>query len=510
MYAVRARQGNTESRSLLIVSRLGLVTKRGTEKSLTWTMDAISGEPRAARVYALSAGKDAVNSIAEKNGLVRWNSDTNNTIYLARFGASWAISGSSVASWNVRKTLGYVYTERPVYRPGDTVFFKGILRDGQTLQPRASLGVRVRVFNREDNSEIFKGTARTNEFGSFALQTDLSSRVRTGQYSVEVRGEGGGDDGGQFFGAFSVEAYQKPEFAVTVTLPAKAVQGDTVRAKIAATYLFGGKVGGARVKYSVQRQRVYDYWWYASQSDREEQIAEQRLEAYQSGYSLDWYDWYQPPAETIIQEQGRLNAQGELELPIPISRNKDREEFKYTLTASVEDETRQVVTGGASLSAPPASLTVAVQSKGYAYSVGERVDLDVQTRDLSNKGVAATVRLEVQREFWNREGEVKNVIARLETRTNASGVGSAGFTPSKSGYYRVTASVADAKNRVASSQWYVWVTGDSSEVWYYRFDDLELTLDKARYAPGDLVTVLVQNPNPDSERAVDPGRQGFG
>jgi alpha-2-macroglobulin len=498
VYMVRARQGNTESRALVMVSRLGLVTKRSPTQAITWTVDSLSGQPRAAKVYVLQGGKASANLTADAAGLARWKLEGGEErLYLARFGASWAIAGSAVASWNQRRTLGYVYTERPVYRPGDTVFVKGILRDGRNLQPRVNATVRLRVLDREQNTEVFKGTARTNDFGSFAFQTDLPSRARTGQYAVEARGEASGDEGA-FFGAFKVEAYQKPEFAVTVNLPKKAVQGDRVTARVNAEYLFGGKVSNARVRYSVQRQLVYNYWWYANNAEREEYMEQQRLEAYQNGYSMDWYDWYQPPSETIIQESGRLNAQGELEISLPLSKSKDAQTYKYIVNASVEDETRQVVGGSATVQAAPSSLSVSVQTQGYAYRVGEDVKLSLRTRDLEEKGVAADVKLQVRRETWERDREVRSVVATLETRTDGSGVGTAAFKPARSGYYRVTATVSDAKGRDSSSEWSVWVTGSENEVWYYRFDNLEIKLDKNRYAPGDVVTVLIQNPFPNS------------
>ncbi len=500
VYVVRARQGKSESRALMLVSRLGLVTKRSEAEALTWTVDSLTGQPRTAKVYAVTTGKLAAAQTADKDGLLRWKLEAKvERLYLAQFGNSWALSEADIASWNARQTLGYVYSERPVYRPGDSLFVKGILRDGKTLQPRAKAGLTVRVYDQEQNTEVYKGKVTTNEYGSFALETSLSARARTGQYAVQVSPEDAAKNGPPFFGLFKVEAYQKPEFAVTVTMPAKAVQGDRVTARINAEYLFGGKVANARVKYSVQRQQVYDFWWYANQEDRQEQQAEQQLEAYQNGYNNDWYRWYQPPAETIVSESGRLNAQGQLELPIPISKTEKQPyqpSYQYIVTASVEDETRQVVTGSASLSAQPASLSVSLQSKGYGYTVGDTVELSLQTRDLEDKGSPANVKLEVVRNTWDSEKEVRALTTKLEAKTDAAGRGTARFKLSKSGYYQITATVQDAKGRAAQGQWYIWVSGDANEVWYYRFDELSIKLDKTRYAPGDLVTALVQNPHP--------------
>ena len=492
VYAVRARQANTQSRSLLIVSSLGLVTKRSDTEALTWTVDSLTGKPVKARVYALETGKAAQGVIADSSGLVRSKlGNTDSRVFLAQFGESWALSGSSIASWNRRALLGYVYSDRPVYRPGDSVGIKGILRDGRSLAVKAAAALRVRVVDQASNLEVYRSAATTNASGSFALSIDLPSRARTGQYVVQVTTDGAG---GTVNGLFKVEAYQKPEFAVTVTLPPRAVQGEGVTAKISAAYLFGGKVSGGRVKYSVQRRVVYDYWWYASRLDQQTAQAEQKLEAYQSGYDYGDYDWWQPPAQTIISESGRLDENGELSLPLPLS--KDKQEFQYTVSASVEDETRQVVSGSASLSALPASRSVSIRSSGYGYSVGQSVDLLLETLDLNDKGVASDVKINVQRETWSSNTKENTELQTLSVRTDANGRGTANFTPRQSGYYRFNATIRDDKGREASSQSWVWVVGSESEVWSYRFEELNITLDQARYAIGDTVTALIQNPRP--------------
>ncbi len=492
VYTVRARQGNTQSRSLLIVSALGLIVKRSDTEGLAWTVDSLTGKPVKARVYALESGKTAKGVIADSSGLVRLPlPGKESPVFLAQFGDSWALSGSSVASWNRRNVLGYVYSDRPVYRPGDTVGIKGILRDGRSLAAKAGAALRVRVLDQANNLEVYRSSATTNANGSFALSVDLPTRARTGQYVVQASLEGGDDP---VNGLFKVESYQKPEFSVTVTLPPRAVQGEGVTAKIQAAYLFGGKVSGARVKYTVQRRIVYDYWWYASRTDQQEAQAEQRLEAYQSGYDYGDYNWWQPQAQTIISESGRLDANGELSLPLPLS--KDKQGFQYTVSASVEDETRQVVTGSASLSAQPSSRSVSIRSNGYGYSVGQPIDLQLETLDLNDQGIASDVKVSVQRETWDDDNRKNTELQNLSLRTDANGRGTTTFTPRQSGYYRFNATVQDEKKRVASSQSWVWVVGSEDEVWSYRFDELKITLDKARYEIGDTVTALIQNPRP--------------
>jgi hypothetical protein len=501
VYAVRAEQNKTTSSALVIVSKLALVLKTSPAQTLAWTVDALNGAPLAARVYRAGG---ATSSLGDGSGLARLPYDKDASVYLARFGDSWALAGAGMATWNVRQSYGYAYTERPVYRPGDEVFVKGILRDAKSLKARANTAVRVRVLHQESGSEVYRGTATTNNFGSFALSLNLNARARTGQYVVNVTGEGSD----AFNGLFKVEAYQKPEFSVTVSLPQKAVQGERVTAKVSAAYLFGGKVANARVNYTVTRSRVYDWWWYASQEDQAEARAQQKLVSYEQGYDYGDGYWWQPPAQTIISERGRLDAQGELSIPLPLSKNAEGASDTYTVTANVEDETRQVVAGGDTVTAAPASRSVRVRTNGYGYNVGEPIALEVETLDLQERGVADTVKLEVVREVWDSERSVTRPVQTLEVNTDAKGQGRANFRAPSSGYYRVNATVSDDQGRVAKAQWWVWVVGSESEVWSYRFDELKITLDKARYAPGETVTAFIQNPRPGASVLVTVERDG--
>ena len=209
VYTVRARQGNTQSRSLLIVSALGLVTKRSDAEGLMWTVDSLSGKPVKARVYTLETGKTPKGLIADSSGLVRLPLPGKvSPVFLAQFGDSWALSASSVAEWNRRALLGYVYSDRPVYRPGDRVGIKGILRDGRSLAAKAGAALRVRVLDQANNLEVYRGTATTNANGSFTASVELPTRPHG---AVRRAGE---PRGGRRYGQRTVQGRVVPKTGV--------------------------------------------------------------------------------------------------------------------------------------------------------------------------------------------------------------------------------------------------------------------------------------------------------
>ena len=147
------------------------------------------------------------------------------------------------------------YTDRPLYRPGQRLSFKGIVRQIQpasAASPSAqyiapnTLPVDVELRD-PDGEKILKTRLTTNRYGSFFGQADLPSDAPTGVYNLvmNIGGEEHTHD-------ITVASYKKPEFAVKVTPGKKRyVRGDTVEMTVSGTYYFGAPLAGAKVEYHV-------------------------------------------------------------------------------------------------------------------------------------------------------------------------------------------------------------------------------------------------------------------
>ena len=140
--------------------------------------------------------------------------------------------------------FAYCITDRPVYRPEQTVRFKVWLRrmrDGIIQEPPRR-SVRVDILDPKGN-KAYSVSKQTGEFGGVDGEFTLEEEPRLGVYRIQIRGVSylGGQN-------FRVEEYKKPEFEVTVepdTTHAKL--GQKVNAVIKAEYYFGGPVKEATV-----------------------------------------------------------------------------------------------------------------------------------------------------------------------------------------------------------------------------------------------------------------------
>ena len=190
---------------------------------------------------------------------------------IARAGNSYALtdtyastSASADAEGDQGGTAGemrtYFYTDRPVYRPGQHVFFKGIVRRRVGAEYRVPAGIRVRLAIQDaGDSTVLEEDLTTNSFGSFHGDLALDPDAATGLYTAHIRiGEQ------EETGSFSVAEYRKPEYEVNVKAAKKQfVRGEPVRFVITARYYWGEPVRGARIRYTATRAPE----WYVPDDD---------------------------------------------------------------------------------------------------------------------------------------------------------------------------------------------------------------------------------------------------
>ncbi len=496
VYVLRASQNNASSNTLVLVSDLGMVVKRGLDlnkqQGVIFTANRYSGQPTESKVWFLN-NRQVVPGRTNADGLYRYSGiarDQNPTV-LAQSGNAWAISGMDWNGYAAPQVKGYVYTDRPVYRPGQRVEFKGTLRDALNLKAIANAKVSVTVKDTNDQ-EVFKGTLETNAAGSFAGGLQLGLVPAIGTYYINAKLEDSKSDE-SYSGDFLVEAYEKPEFAVTVTVAKpRAVQGQKVPVTIGAEYLFGGAVSGARVNYSVTRARYYSYSYDGETYD----------------YGGEERDY---GSDLVIDDQARLDAKGQFVLELPLEKDKEGLPTTYRIEAQVEDESRRTVSNTTRVIAFPSSINVSSQLNSYIFKAGEGIQVALETKDLADKGVPSVVGLELVRQDWvQKKGEwtqTEEVVQTSSARTNAQGIGVGTVTAKRSGGYLIRSRVKDASGRVSKDEAFAWVL-KAGEDWYWNYQDLQVKLDQRTYKPGQTATALIGSPKAGTPVLVTLEREG--
>ncbi|HEY0076529.1 MAG TPA: MG2 domain-containing protein, partial [Abditibacteriaceae bacterium] len=282
-YAVIAESANVRSARLLIISDLAILKKTDRDEALAFIADARTGAPvNGANVILKETygDFDNQNNDRERVSIARGQSGevgfftkklvkghniySQNVQAFAWMGNRYAMTGRTYYGGygdNQEEAKVYSYTDRPVYRPTQKIYFRQILTrrvTGGDQEPMKGVPVRVTI-NNPKGEEIYKQTLTSSEFGTINGEFVLPTETPLGEYHVQAYVEQTKQNVAASGGSrFRVEEYKRPEFQVTIDAPDLAVKpGETVAAKINAKYYFGSPVPNATVKYTVRRSS----WW---------------------------------------------------------------------------------------------------------------------------------------------------------------------------------------------------------------------------------------------------------
>jgi len=146
------------------------------------------------------------------------------------------------------------FTDRAIYRPGQTIYFKGIVleRKGEDVQLKTHFKTEVTLHD-ANKQIVSKQTFTSNDFGSFSGSFVAPQGMLTGQ--MTIRSETGAM-------SVQVEEYKRPKFEVTFE-PVKGSYklGETIVVKGKAQAYAGSSVSDAKVSYRVIRNASFPYWW---------------------------------------------------------------------------------------------------------------------------------------------------------------------------------------------------------------------------------------------------------
>lgn len=475
------------------VTRFGMVAKRSANETLVYAVDFLTKRPLpGVQVRAFDDRGLRWTAKTDHEGLIRRAyKGADSLLLMGKLGDSPAHAQSYFYSgYQQYRTL--LYTERPIYRPEQEVFFKGIVRRdqfGKNVTP-ANLPVTVQVLDPQEHMIVELHT-RTNSAGSFNGKLALPLDLPLGDYRLValVAGE-------RHESTFKVQEYRKPEFKLVLQTPKERyVAGETAQAMVSATYYFGAPVAGAKLNYTVYSRPHYP--WATAE------------DAFYAGFGgTDDYQWGY--SNVVMQGEATTDAAGHVTLEIPTELVPDAfgdtADQRYVVELEGVDASRQVVKGKGSFLVTQGAFTLDGRPDRYVYRPGESADVALQAQDYDGKPVATDLEVALQRvEIVEREVDQQTVY---ETKLHPAGTWKArtdaeGRTvlrvaiPKESGEYRLRLRAEDASGREISASVGLWVADESWAGSTQTTGMVQVTFDKKRYAPGDVAKVLVQLPSAD-------------
>ncbi len=491
VYLVEAGYGGTTVATWLLVSDTALVIKSAPGEVLGFVTDARTGQPvTGSDVSLFRQGKVLAQGKTDGSGVVRLTVSKDLEefflVAVAQRGGDEAVVGR--AEYRFEETGDFTihaYTDRPIYRPGDRISYKAIVRKNgvRGYDYTVPAGQVVTIEVRDPGGEpIAREQRRANAYGSFSGQVDLSGEARTGTYAMVLTA--GGTTATR---DIAVAAYRKPEFAVTVT-PDKPLytRGDAVTFTVSAQYYFGAPVAGGTVSYSVFRSPDWAYE-YLDRADLDPEDASVLF----PGYRGDG----QPAAEG----QARLDDQGKAVITfradVPDEADGPQTQI-FTASLAVNDASGRSVTADQTVRVAAGDIRLSVDTDGYLAAPGTPVNVIVTARDHQRNAAPGTrVDLEMLYVQWNtgKPGYTMERIKTYPSVTGADGRAAVEVTFPRNGSAQLRARTTDARGRPIRASTYVWVAGDVATDLGARYAELSLATDKRQYRSGDVARVLINS-----------------
>ncbi|HEX2343746.1 MAG TPA: MG2 domain-containing protein [Vicinamibacterales bacterium] len=463
--------------------------------------------------------------LAEKDGDVAYSaSDWNEGISPWDFGHSFSLYEASPV------LRGTVFTDRGVYRLGEEVHVKAILRSdtpaGIKLIPNGT-AIHISVRDSRDK-EIDKRTISMNAWSSAEWQMTLPADGALGNYSIvasagEQKEPADEDERNEMrwdpartqervYGNFLVAAYRRPDFRVDTTVTGgSAIAGTTLEGVVTARYLFGAAMTGRPVTWKFFR---------VPDAGVTEQVRD-RFPGDRFTFG-ECCVWSRTDPEQVAGAEAELNARGEIAVTLPTPPDAGRA-YRYTLDGDVEDVSRQHIANRASIIVHPAPWYIGL--KRVDYFIEQKRGADTEIVAVTPDGRVAPgvpVKVTLTQIQWNSVRRAEgNGFYTWETHRNEVKRGTWTITTAEEpiplsiplesgGSFVLTATASDEQGRHTTTSQTFYVLGEGYTAWQrYDHNRIELVADRPRYKPGDTARIMIQSPWEQATAVVTTEREGI-
>ncbi|MDR3746776.1 MAG: alpha-2-macroglobulin family protein [Acidobacteriota bacterium] len=484
VYLVEANNGTLRAYTIVVVTEIAIITKSAPGRLMSMVVDRRTGDAIPDILTRVWVDQQEVAAKrTDQNGLVDAAIDQakpENVAVLATSADQFAVN--TPGAWNLGNgpdaTLkGYTYTDRPVYRPGDIVHFKTIVRSqlasGYAIPQEREL--RLELHDPQSYQTVWQQTVTLSNMGTANWDYAVPADGTLGMYYLEMR------SGERYVEgiSFSVEDYKKPEYQVKVTAqPPRVLQGQPIKATIDARYYFGEPVSNAKVKWVVHTSN----YWPLGRGDNDDEEAGPPQEGADEG------DNYGGDQES--ENSGVLDNDGKLQITIPTKvDNKGKRDLVYRIEARVIDAGNREIAGHGFALATYGSFFLTAEPDSYVYTKGSTATITVTAQDYDKKPVQTLFHVEMNRWDWRKGAGAQ--VASTSGQTDASGKAQVKLTIPDSGEFRVRVTANTPEKRQVETTTYLWAPGQSPWWSGTREERIQIVADKKTYQPGDTAHVLI-------------------
>jgi len=489
---------------LVASSQVNLTFKLGATEALVWAVDLPSQTPVANAPVTIydDTGNEIGSGVTDESGLWKGAIGAHGYQSYAMLGAPGDENfGMSVNNWGwglnawdfgysqqvlSPRTKIYMYTDRPIYRPGQTVYFRGVARqafNGRYELPQINT---IPLILRDANGvQLSNFDLQLSPYGTFNGQFTLSQDAVPGYYTFE-------NGPLEFYFSLQVAEYRKPEINLNADFSADEIQlGNSAKANVEARYFFDAPVSDVGVHWALYTKPDTFY-----------------LPNYETGVlDTSWQNAFRSPGgfgpdylgDLLEEGNGQTTPQGTLSIEVPAIPEKDSGQ-SVTLEVTAQDESGLPVSARAEMRVHPADFYIGLRPDQWIGHSDEPVGFEVYTVDWAkNSSGEKKLTAEFKQVRWEKQTDnngfptytpVYTPVSSSDLVTGPDGKARLSFVPPASGTYML-----DVTGEGAHSQSLIWVGGPGSAAWPELPDQrFELTADRDSYKAGDTAKIFIPNP----------------
>lgn len=327
--------------------------------------------------------------IADKNGFIKvkkQKGDYYNSFFQIKYNADELFTDDNYYNYDYTDNIDpqskktFLFTDRSIYRPGQTVFFKGIVVNTNNKTRRSNIieNYKTTVILYDVNDQK-AGSLRlvSNEYGSYNGSFKLSENLLNGQFYIK-------DSSNESTTTINVEEYKRPKFLVEVKKPAGTYRvNDSIEVKGSAKAYAGNNIDGAKVTYRVVRKTQYPIWWGWG------------------GYRKIWPPYNSREEMEITNGEVVTDSKGEFSIifkaiPDETADKKNQPTFNYEVSVDITDLNGETRSGNE-------TIAVAYQALKLDIVTEDKIDIDslknikIRSNNLNDLFEKASVNLTVQK-----------------------------------------------------------------------------------------------------------------
>ncbi|MGD9129505.1 MAG: alpha-2-macroglobulin family protein [Candidatus Woesebacteria bacterium] len=526
-------------KTFLIRSKTGVLVKEGNNELIFWGQDYASKRSINQGEVTVYNLENSIQTLAQSNfnqdGVAKTGISTDADIAIFKNGNDISLTPINLrfleGNWGYnfftpkeRKAKFFTFTDRPLYKPGDVIKFKSIIRDDDDAVYSIPKGLaQVKIYSDDYDNPVFVDNFPITDEGSIAGEVTLPADASTDYYYLEVNLDATEEADYYNYNLrdyvyFQVEHYRKPEYSIDIEAEeSELIAGDSSSFTITGSYFFGEPISKQTVKYKIYSA---PYWSSDYYGQRKIELSDNYRYGYYWGKEVT-------SGTAVFNSQGEAVIDFEALLPeidataSSYTSNTSKKSQIYAIEAEFDDGSGNSVFARKNILVRNGEFGIFKKNYQSTALLNQEIDVpiklvayqdDVQISkiDLTVKPVHQTwVREEVEGQKYPRFREEKKELKEFSIVTDKQGEATIKFTPEKLGSYVMTVVAEDSRGNQISKDFYFWITDEKQAVFSGQYEQhLDIQIDKEEYQFQDTVKAIISSSEPDRDLFLSFERDG--